>query len=122
MRSKSSSGSCGAVATEKHLLQRVAAETEPERLQRDHLVGRDVAEVDVRAELLDEPGLRFLRRGLEDEVGDSDLVDDLVDEAGSHLSGRAVDTRGTALAALRDHLPCTGGPRGRYRGYLPPDR
>ena len=51
---------------EQHLLQRVAAQAEAQRLERDHLVGRDVAEVDRRAELLDEPGLRRLRRRLED--------------------------------------------------------
>ena len=35
-----------------------AAQAEPQRLERDHLVRRDVPEVDRRAELLDEPGLR----------------------------------------------------------------
>ena len=43
---------------QEHLLQRVAAEPEPQRLERDHLVGRDVAEVHLRAELLHEPRLR----------------------------------------------------------------
>src|SRR5438477_5536530 len=62
-------GNCRLVAN-KHLLQRVAAEPEPERLERDHLVGRDVAEVDRGTEVPDEPGLRRLRRRLEDEVGD----------------------------------------------------
>src|SRR5690349_19872698 len=109
MDSKSSSGSGGAVATEEHLLERVAAQPEPQRLERDHLVGRDVAEVDVRAELLHEPGLRLLRRRLEEEVGDRDLVDDLVDEAGAHLTGRTVDPSGAAFAALGDHLPRAGG-------------
>src|SRR3954447_17792280 len=76
--SKSSSGRGGAVAM-KHLLQRVAAETEPERLERNHLVGRNVPEVDRRTEFLDEPGLRCLRRRLPDEVVDVDRVRDLVD-------------------------------------------
>src|SRR5436305_3120352 len=58
MASQSSSGSGGAVATEQHLLQGVTAQAESQRLERDHLVGRDVPEVDVRAELLHEPGLR----------------------------------------------------------------
>ena len=59
----SGSGSVNVLAgvvgpTEQHLLQRVAAQAEPERLERDQFVGRDVAEVDRRAELLDEPRLR----------------------------------------------------------------
>src|SRR5262249_17610092 len=65
--SQSSSGSWGLLATDKHLLQRVAAQPETQRLERDHLVRRDVPEVDVRAELLDEPGLARLGRRLEDE-------------------------------------------------------
>src|SRR5512133_2006568 len=106
--SKSSSGSSGAVATEQHLLQRVATESEAQRLEGDHLVGRDVPEIDVRAELLHEPGLRLFRRRLEKEVGDLDLVDDLVDEAGTHLSGWAIDPGCAAFAALGDHLPGAG--------------
>ena len=68
MVSKSRSGSAGALVREQHLLQRVAAEAETERLERDHLVWRNVPEVDRRAEVLHEPGLRGLRRRLEDEV------------------------------------------------------
>ena len=63
-----SGGSCRAGVAKQHLLERVAAEAEPERLQRDDLLGRDVAEVDLGAELLDEPRLRGLRRRLEDDV------------------------------------------------------
>src|SRR4051812_41131369 len=53
-------------ATQQHLLQRVAAQAEPERLEGDHLVGRDVPEIHRRAELLHEPCLGRLRRRLED--------------------------------------------------------
>src|SRR5579871_5979651 len=53
-------GRCGRLATDQHLLERVGAEPEAERLERDHLVGRDVPEVHVGAELLDEPGLARL--------------------------------------------------------------
>src|SRR5262245_54753645 len=66
--STSGSRSAGAVA-KQHLLERVAAKAVAQRRERDHLVGRDVAEVDRRAELLDEPRLRRLRRRLEDDVG-----------------------------------------------------
>ena len=59
-------------------------------------------------EVLDEPGLRRLRRRLEDQVAEVDLVRDLVDEAGAHLAGRPEDAGGAALAALGDHLPGAG--------------
>src|SRR5437660_811841 len=72
--SKSSSGSAGGLAAKKNLLQRVAAQAEAERLERDHFLGRDVAEVHVRAELLHEPRLARLRRRLEDQLVDRDLV------------------------------------------------
>src|SRR4029078_10684414 len=68
-------------------------------------VGRDVAEVDVRAEVLDEPGLALLRGGLPDQRLERDGVLDLVDEAGAELPARPVDTGGTALAALGDDAP-----------------
>src|ERR1041384_5622691 len=108
MASKSSSGSWGALAIEQDLLQGVTAQAEPQRFQRNDLLGRDVPEVHVRAELLDEPGLRGLLGRFEDEVGDVDLVDDLVDEAGAHLAVRPVDPGCAALAALGDHLPGAG--------------
>src|ERR1044071_3737229 len=85
-----SAGSCR-LAAKEHLLQRVAAQAEAERLERDHLVRRDVAEVDVRAEVLDEPGLALLRGRLPDQVLEGDGVLDLVDEAGAELAARTVD-------------------------------
>src|ERR1700756_5261372 len=73
-------GNCR-LAAKEHLLQRVAAQPETQRLERNHFVRRDVAEVDSRPEVLDEPRLARLARRLEDEVADRDLVHDLVDEA-----------------------------------------
>src|SRR5439155_20417022 len=99
-----SAGSCR-LATEQHLLQRVAAQAETQRLERDHLVGRDVAEVDVRAEMLDEPGLALLRRRLPDQGLEGNGVLDLVDEAGAQLAARPVDPGRAALAALGDDPP-----------------
>src|SRR5438067_6590520 len=62
----STSGSWSARAVAKqHLLQRVAAQSEPQRLERDHFFGRDVPEVHGRTELLDEPRLGRLGRCLE---------------------------------------------------------
>src|SRR3954451_3373233 len=66
--STSGSRSAGAVAKE-HLLQRVAAQAVAQRRERDHLVGLDVPEAHAYAQLLDEPHLGRLRRGLEDDVG-----------------------------------------------------
>src|SRR5438132_3766073 len=65
--STSGSWSAGAVA-KQHLLQRVAAQAQPQSRERDHLVRRDVPEVDRGAELLDEPHLGGLRRRLEHDV------------------------------------------------------
>src|ERR1700756_4818116 len=61
-----SDGSCS-VAAKEHLLQGVAAPAEGQRLERDDFLGRDVAEVDRRAELLHEPRLGRLARRLEDD-------------------------------------------------------
>src|ERR687893_55771 len=75
--SKSTSGSC-AVA-KQDLLERVAAQTTAQRLERNDLVGRDVPEIHGRSVLLDEPHLRALRRRFEDHVlqrkGGRDFVD-----------------------------------------------
>src|SRR4051812_46582377 len=100
------SGSVNARAPiEQHLLQRVAAQPEPERLERDDLVGRDVAEVDRRAELLHEPRLGGLVRRLEDDVGRADDVRDLADQLGTHAAVGVEDPGGASLAGLGDHLP-----------------
>src|SRR5205809_379713 len=67
------SGSVNALAaTEQHLPEGVAAEPETERLERDDLVGRDVAEVDRGAEPLHEPRLGGLGGSLEDNVCGAD--------------------------------------------------
>src|SRR5581483_3829269 len=105
----SAPGSRNVVApTEQHLLQRVAAQAEPQRLERDDLLRRDVPEIDLGPEVLHEPRLRRFRRRLPDDVVEVDRVGDLVDETGAHLSGRPEDAGGPALARLRDHLPGAG--------------
>src|SRR5262249_21909529 len=98
--SDSTSAGRGGLAPQPDLLQRVAAQPEPKRLERDHLFGRDVAEVDVRPEVPHEPGLTGLRRRLEDQIRDRDLVRDLVDQAGAHVAVPAEDPRGPALPRL----------------------
>src|SRR5487761_1868250 len=103
----STSGSWSRLDTE-HLLERVAAQPEAERLERDDFLRRDVPEVDARAEVADEPRLRRLRRRLPDEVVEVDLVRDLVDEAGAHVAVLAEDAGRPALARLGDHLPRAG--------------
>src|SRR5260221_12555440 len=81
----STSGRCR-LAAKQHLQHRVAAQTETQRLERDHLVGGDVAAIHARPAVLPEPRLRALRRRLEDEVVDRDLVRDLVDQTGAHVA------------------------------------
>src|SRR5829696_4318309 len=107
MRSKSSSGRGGA-AVKQHLLDRVGPEPEAKRLERDHFLGWNVAEVDVWAELLDEPRLRRFRRRLEEDVLDIDRVHDLVHQPCAHLTGRPEDAGSTPLASFGDDLPGTG--------------
>src|SRR5712691_8816703 len=86
----SSAGGCR-LAAKQHLQHRVAAQAETQGLERDDLLGRDVAEVDVRPEVLHEPGLGALRRRLEDQVVDRDLMRDLVDQARAHVAILAED-------------------------------
>src|SRR3954453_2790125 len=82
----------------EHLLERVAAQPEPERLERDHLFGWNVSQIDNRPELLDEPRLRGLRRRLPDQVVERHGRGDLVDEVGPHLAARSEDASAAALA------------------------
>src|SRR6266576_5550601 len=102
--STSGSWSAGAVG-KQHLLQRVAAEAATERLERNDLVGRDVAEVHCGPELPDEPRLRSLGRRLENDVLEWHRVCDLADELSAHVPGLAEDPSSPALARLGDHLP-----------------
>ena len=85
-----------------------------QRLERNHFLGRDVAEVDLGPELLHEPGLSRLRRRLEDHVLGSDRGGDLADQLRPHPATGVEDPSGTALARLGDHLP-------RARGQLLPE-
>src|SRR5215211_8619948 len=104
----SRSGGSRLAVAKQHLLQRVAAQAETQRLERNHLVRRDVPEVDLGAELLDEPGLRTLGGRLEDDVGGIDGVGDLRDQLGPHAAARVEDPGRSAFARLRDHLPRAG--------------
>src|SRR5438128_12035412 len=82
----SASTSLGNWICKEHLLQRVAAQAEAERLERDHFLRRDVPEVHLGAEVLDEPRLRLLRRRLPHDVVEVELVRDLVDQPGAHVT------------------------------------
>src|SRR5919106_1503856 len=84
--STSASVSESGVVMKQDLVERVGAEADAERLERDHLVRRNVAEVDVGPEPAHEPRLGGLGRRLEDDVLDVDLVDHLVDQACSHVA------------------------------------
>src|SRR5205085_12586265 len=101
----SSGGRCRLAVAKQHLLQGVAPQTEPQRLEGDDLVRRNVAKVHLWAEVLDEPRLGRFRRRLPDELAHVDVMGDLVDEPCAHLPGRTKDTGCSALARLGDHLP-----------------
>src|SRR5436305_849361 len=101
----SDSTSSGSSIDKEHLLQRVAAQPEPERLERDHFLRRDVPEVDLGAEVLDKPRLGRLRGRLPDDVVEIELVRDLVDQSGAHVAVLAEDAGAAALALLGDDLP-----------------
>src|SRR5437588_3908979 len=103
------SGSVNALSlTEQNLLQRVAAQAEPQRLERDHFLRRDVPEVHRGTEVLDEPRLGRLGRRLPDEIVEVDRVLDLGDQAGPHLAVGPEDAGRAALPRLGDHLPGAG--------------
>src|SRR4051812_4169195 len=95
----------GARARSRGEVDRVRAQPQPQRLEAQHVVGRDVAEVGVWPEAPQQPDLLVLLRRLEDDAGDVDRVRDLVDEAHPHLAVGAVDAGGAGLARLGDHLP-----------------
>src|SRR4051812_39744118 len=102
------SGSRRLGVAKQDLLEGVAAQAEPQRLERDDFVRRDVAEVHVRAEVLHEPRLAIFRRRLPDQHLEGDGVLDLVHETRAELAAGAIDAGGAALAALGDDAP---GPR-----------
>src|SRR5262249_57148367 len=85
--------------------QGVGAQALADGLDRDDLLGWDVTQVHVRAEMLDEPDLLWLARRLEDDAAGVDLHLDLVDQACFDLARRVVDADGSRLPSLRDHLP-----------------
>ena len=87
----------------------VGAEPDADRLEGDHVGGRDVAEVHVAAEVLHEPGLLLLLRRLEEELRRVHLRHQLLDEAGLHLAVRVVDADRPALPRLADDTPAAGG-------------
>src|SRR5262249_32829877 len=88
--------------------QGVGAQPLADGLDRDHVLGRDVAQVHVGAEMFDEPDLLGLARGLEDDPADVDLHLDLVDEPRLDLSRGVVDADRPRLAPFHDHLPRSG--------------
>src|SRR3954447_4758981 len=90
------SGTCRLGVAKQDLLECVAAQAEPQRLEQNGFVGRDVPEVHVRAEVLDEPRLGRLRRGFEDQVIDRDLVRDLLEQTRTHVAVGAEDPGGAA--------------------------
>src|SRR5690606_24255693 len=85
----------------------VRAQPQPQCFQRKDFFGADVAEVYVRAQLLDEPDLLGLLGRLEDDAILIDEVGDLLHQAGAHLAVRPVEPGRAAFACLADDLPTT---------------
>src|SRR5436305_1759232 len=73
-----------------------------QRLEGYDVVGRDVAEVDVDAEVPDEPPLLGPRRRLEDDAFRADPVEQRADQRLPHCSVRPVEPDGARFAALGD--------------------
>ena len=96
----------------------VRAQPQPQRLEREHVVGRDVAEVDLAPEAAQEPHLLLLARRLEQQLVDVDRVGDLVDQAHAHLAVGAVDAGACRSRAPR-RSPSTRRPRARSRSARP---
>src|SRR6185437_12646777 len=74
----------------------------------EHVLGRDVAQVALAAEAVQQPNLLLAAGRLEDQPVRVDRVHDLVDQAGTHLSVGAIDAGRTRLSRLGDHLPGAG--------------
>src|SRR4029078_729645 len=70
--------------------------------------GTDVAEVDLRPQVLDEPDLLVALRRLEDQAMEVDLVEDLVDQPGAGLAVAPVETGVARRASLADDLGGNG--------------
>src|SRR5262249_9114586 len=88
-----------------HQQEGVGTQALADRLDRDDVAGRDVAEVHVRTEVLHQPHLLVLLRRLEDHASGIDLRLDLLDQARLHLARALVDADGAGLAAFADDLP-----------------
>src|SRR5262245_18242580 len=71
--------------------KRGGTESLADRLDRDDVLVRDVADVHVGAEVLDEPHLLGLAGRLEDDPPRVDVHLDLVDEPGLDLARRVID-------------------------------
>src|SRR5262249_61934651 len=71
--------------------KRVGAQALADSLHRDDVLGRDVAQVHVGAEVLDEPHLLWLARRLQDDAAGVDAHLDLVRQPRPDLARPVVD-------------------------------
>src|ERR1700759_5482244 len=74
------------VVAEREAFDGVRAQAEAQRLEREHVIRRDVAEVALCAEARQQPHLLRAQRRLEDEPIGIDSVHDLVDQPGTRLA------------------------------------
>src|SRR5712691_3976382 len=82
----------------------VGPEPPAESLYTENLVGWDVAQVRLGADMLHEPGLLSLRRRLEDDARYGDLSNDRFHQLLPDLTGGRVEAHGAGFAAFRDHV------------------
>ena len=106
------------LAAQREALDRVQAQPQPQRLEREDVVGRDVAEVAVGAEALEQPYLLALQGRVEDQALRVDCVRDLVDQAGAHFAVGAGRSRRCPTPVPR-RSPSRRRPRGRFRSARP---
>src|SRR5438874_4443022 len=90
------------------LLHRVRAQALPNRFERDHFTGRNVAEIDVAAEVLDKPDLLLFLRRFENQTCRVDFHLDLFDQPGANLTAGSVESDGARFTPFGDDLPCPG--------------
>ncbi len=93
----------------------------PQRLQREHVLGHDVAEVALAVEAVQQPHLLLAARRLEDQLVGVDRVHDLIDQARC-APRRRLDRFPRSPTRAPRRSPSMHRPRGRVRSAPPTHR
>jgi uncharacterized protein len=81
----------------------IGAQSESQRLQPECITGGNIGQVDVAAEMPDEPRLLVLSRCLEDDLMGLNNSEESIDHVGSDPAIGSEDTNGAALTPFRQH-------------------